>query len=438
MRCGNCKVVVVEPSPAAPLAHLPALDGLRALAVLLVLWDHAPGAVQPAWMSALAKWRNPGNFGVDLFFVLSGFLITRILLAERAAGVPVRYFLARRACRIFPIYYLLLAAMAWTRPSAEVGWSALYLSNLTGALFDTPRSGLHHTWSLCVEEHFYALWPLLVSFLPARASRRVIALLVVPGALLTGVLLVVLPAIGPLWQPIESAIAAGTIDRFDRLGLLLFGTPCRVLALAIGALFAYHEATLVARWRRSVTVAAAAVAAAALLSTATPALCAALGRALPLPFPASDWRVLIGVVATTLASSATLLAVLALSGRASRATRWLAFAPLQAIGRISYGLYLFHLPFLRAFDVHRRAREGATIEVVALFAGLFALATLSYLLIERPILRFARRFRQPPPSPPENCTERRVKAPSSHHPSIGNVALGRASATAPAETSSGT
>ncbi|MBL8842792.1 MAG: acyltransferase [Planctomycetes bacterium] len=399
---------IAEAGHCPPPRHLPALDGLRALAVLLVLWDHAPGALQPAWLSALAKWRNPGNFGVDLFFVLSGFLITRILLAERKAGVPVRYFLARRACRIFPIYYLLLAAIALVRPTPELGWCALYLSNLSSALFVAPPSGLHHTWSLCVEEHFYALWPLLVSLLAPATSRRLIARVVVPGALLAGALLVVLPAIGPLWRPLESAVASGAIDRFDRLGLLLFGTPCRVLSLAIGSLFAYHEAALVARWRRSVAVAALGMAAAALLSTVTPQLCSVLHRAAGsaagsvagsaqlLPFPASDWKVLVGVGSTTLASSSALLALLALAGRDSKATRWLGFAPLTAIGRISYGLYLYHLPWLFAFDVHRRARAGETVTVALIFLALFAIATLSYLLIERPILRFARRFREPP------------------------------------------
>ncbi len=401
---------IVDPIPLArelpphERRHLPVLDGLRAIAVLLVLWDHAPGAIVPNWMTALAKWRNPGNFGVDLFFALSGFLITRILLAERADGVPVRYFLLRRAFRIFPVYYLLLLVMAIARPHPEIGWCAVYLSNFHSVVRDAHSSWLQHTWSLCVEEHFYAVWPLLVGLLPRRASHFVVAAIVVPGAVLAGVFFVALPAIEPIWRAIEAQIAAGTIDRFDRLGLVLFGTPCRVLSLALGSLLAYHESALCRRWQRSVAIAAIGLASATALSIGTPALCAAIGRHFRLPFPATDARLLIGVVSTSIATSSTLLLVLAVSSGRSKAaalvTALLAAAPLQAIGRISYGLYLLHLPLFRAFDVHRHAREGATWSVWGVIAGLFALATLSYVTVERPILRFAMRFRRAPSRAP--------------------------------------
>jgi len=360
--------------------HLPLLDGLRGIAVLLVLWDHAPRALFPQWLREVGRLRNTGNFGVDLFFVLSGFLITRLLLAGREAGVPVRYFLLRRACRIFPIYYLLLLALGLLRPHPEIAWCALYLSNYHGVLADLPPSWLRHTWSLCVEEHFYACWPLVVSFLPPRSSRRVILAVVVPGALLAAVALVLLPANG----------------RFDRLELIRYGTQCRVLSLAVGALFAYHEASFRTRARSWLAAAALAFAAAAGLSLAAPAIGAALQRTFALPFPARDWGVLTGFVATTLASSATLASVLALRGRDWRPIALLEARPLRAVGRISYGLYLYHVPLFAALGIHRLAQQGATWSVVAIVAALFAVATVSYLVIERPILRWASRFRRPP------------------------------------------
>ena len=363
--------------------HLPVLDGLRGIAVLLVLWDHAPAALFPQWVRELGRLRKPGNFGVDLFFVLSGFLITRILLAEREAGVPVRYFLLRRACRIFPIYYLLLLVLALLRPHPAIGWCAVYLSNYHGVFTDLPPSWLHHTWSLCVEEHFYACWPFLVSFLPWRRSRFAISVIVIPAALLSSVAIVLLPAFG-------------VRDPSDRLGLILFGKQCRVLSLAVGALFAYHEPSFRTRTRSWLVAAALALVAAAGLSVASPAIGTALQRMFDLPFPARDWHVLTGFVATTLASSATLAGVLALRGRAWSPIALLEARPLRAIGRISYGLYLYHVPLFQALGAHRLAQQGETWKVLAIFAALFAIATTSYLVIERPILRWGSRFRRAP------------------------------------------
>lgn len=384
--------------------HVPALDGLRGIAVLLVLWDHAPQSIFPAWMREFATSRHPGGFGVDLFFVLSGFLITRILLAERESGVPVRYFLLRRALRIFPVYYLLLAALALYRPSADIAWCAVYLSNFTSSLLDASPNWLHHTWSLCVEEHFYSVWPLLVAFLPLRWSARLVGLVVIPGALLAGVVLVALPAIEPAWSWIGAQVESGRIDRFQRLGLVLFGTQCRVLSLAVGAQLAFHEERIRARPGRGVAVALLGLFAASGLSASTPALCAALGRWFDLPFPAQDWRVLAGVLATTLATSSTMLLVVAAEGWARSPLRWLSFAPLRAVGRISYGLYLYHLPLFQFLAIHKWGKQGDALRVWGIVAALFAVATLSYLLFERPILRFAARFRTAP-------RDRRTAAP---------------------------
>src|SRR5262249_44746682 len=151
--------------PRAPLPHpraaaagvswLPILDGLRAVAVLLVLWAHVAPDL-PGYPAALAAARaliDPGSLGVDLFFVLSGFLITRILLAERASGHAVGWFLLRRALRILPAYWLLLGLMWCLRPGPEMPWCALYLANFWFIAHDV-WSPLKHTWSLSVEEHF--------------------------------------------------------------------------------------------------------------------------------------------------------------------------------------------------------------------------------------------------------------------------------------------
>src|SRR5882672_2186860 len=124
----------------------------------MVLWSHVPVASTPGVVRLLRSAFNPGYLGVDLFFVLSGFLITRILLADRENERPLRFFLARRALRIFPIYYLLLAVLLLAKPGQYLAWCAIYLSNFH-FMFDKTPNPLPHTWSLAIEEHFYLIWP---------------------------------------------------------------------------------------------------------------------------------------------------------------------------------------------------------------------------------------------------------------------------------------
>jgi peptidoglycan/LPS O-acetylase OafA/YrhL len=315
--------------------------------------------------------------------------------------VPVRYFLVRRAARIFPIYYLLLLVIALVRPHPEIKWCAVYLSNYYGALRAPETSSwLHHTWSLCVEEHFYSCWPLLVAFLPLRVSRRIIGAVVIPGAILCGIVLLLLPAIGPVWSWIEGLIGRGRIDRFDRYDLILFGTQCRVLSLALGSLFAFHETTIRTRLGKSLIAAGLGLVAAVLVIRATPALGAALEMLVGPAQPAGRWNVLPRVVATSFTTSSLLLLLIATEARPRSPTRLLQFAPLRAVGRISYGLYLYHLPLFQFLGLSHLGREGESGRIWAALAALFAVATLSYFVIERPILRWAARFRVAPPTAP--------------------------------------
>src|SRR5687768_11060779 len=135
------------------MRYMPELDGLRALAVCAVLAFHAG-----------APMAQSGYLGVDLFFVLSGFLITSILVAEheRSGTIAVGRFYVRRALRLYPSLLLMLAVfvvvapLLWPElPAARYAlWSALYLSDYTRALIGEPEV-LSYTWSLSVEEHFY-------------------------------------------------------------------------------------------------------------------------------------------------------------------------------------------------------------------------------------------------------------------------------------------
>lgn len=178
--------VVAAPRATAAAQHLGALDGLRALAILLVLVHHlTPGGDPNQGVRALVfKLAQIGWSGVDLFFVLSGFLITGILLRGKAAGRPMSSFLMRRVLRIVPAYYLALLLvlvvvplLTGAYPVPDVRLQApwwLYVSNMFPANFEALGGlfGMSHFWSLAVEMQFYLLWPLLVYRLSPQALVR--------------------------------------------------------------------------------------------------------------------------------------------------------------------------------------------------------------------------------------------------------------------------
>lgn len=180
--------------------HLPALDGIRALAFLLVLAFHTDELWHQLGQSKLLNYVDAVLLsfwvGVDLFFVLSGFLITRILLASRGQPDYFSQFFIRRTLRIFPLYFLFLAgAAAWVMllgtsgPQAQnaTPWWA-YLTFTENWVFAQDGwigiPGLRHLWSLAVEEQFYLLWPLVIACAGYHRLRLVMVLLLILPAVL--------------------------------------------------------------------------------------------------------------------------------------------------------------------------------------------------------------------------------------------------------------
>jgi peptidoglycan/LPS O-acetylase OafA/YrhL len=360
--------------PGAPPVfrdHVRSLDGLRGVAVLMVLWSHSR-PIETAVTNALGFSFGFGYLGVEIFFALSGFLITRILLWERVQGVPIRYFLARRFLRIFPIYYLTIAAVwFWQRDPLALP-AALYVSNYYNVLF--PKTTvLSHTWSLAVEEHFYILWPLVVRYAPRETARRV-AQYVFPAVALAcaaAVILLNLP------------------DKFVAIGLIQQGSLCRMLSLGIGASLAFHERSLRAMTRRTWTILFGMAVAGALISQ----------------FPAgpSTERLtpLTKLVGFALFSGATMAALVRTRNSRKLPIRVLQSTPLTFVGRISYGVYLYHLPIYVLFGCDAVAYDGSIWKNLLAIAVTFAVAVVSFYAIESPILslkkRFTHRARQPQP-----------------------------------------
>jgi peptidoglycan/LPS O-acetylase OafA/YrhL len=363
---------------------MPSLDGLRGLAIAGVLAAHFlnPWPLLTAADRTVIAVVGLGWAGVDLFFVLSGFLITGILVDTLGAAGWWPAFLARRTLRIFPLYYLALVVFWWTGPMAGLvdvwtlrrwgWWYWSYLGNWAFAARETIPS-LSHLWSLAVEEQFYLLWPLVVWL--ARGRRLAV---VAAGLFAAG------PALRYLIVEV-SGWPAGSAYRV---------TPGRIDQLALGALLAvlFRSAAgrtwLNASWRP--------VAAAGALSFLV------LGWALG-PFdmhraPLEIWsHTLLG-----LAFAGLLAGAVAGEGTGGPLQRFLAAAPWQVLGRYSYGLYVIHYFVHEAAVAGLRrwpagaaaldARAGVLAYAVAASAVSLGLAWLSWHLVERRFLALKSRF----------------------------------------------
>lgn len=332
------------------LAYNPSLDGLRGLAVALVFLFHArtPGF-------------EAGYVGVDIFFVLSGYLITTILLAEIDSSGTVKWwpFVVRRLWRLAPALVVLCAVLLvlsnWVWRSSVAPWlevllTLTYVSDVTVSVLDAPEM-LVHSWSLSIEEHFYLIWPLVLLAL-ARTRRHGLP-----------VVLLALYAAAMLWR-IE-ALTLGTewrevYHRLDtRLSGLIFGAALAALCRVVPG----TTLRSVPWWLVAVPLAAWFVA-------------------------EGDWNdhqmLTFGVAAVEVATAAVVLAVAAGSGALAAV---LSVAPLRWLGQLSYSFYLWHYPVLRILRDHEDWE-------VALLIGLpvsLGLAALSFATVERWGLRMRAR-----------------------------------------------
>jgi peptidoglycan/LPS O-acetylase OafA/YrhL len=326
------------------------------------------------------KWLfSLGWAGVDLFFVLSGFLITGILLDTRPATNYFQSFYARRALRIFPLYAAFLTcglalfpffvARDWLPVPGDRWLYVTYLTNWL-ALWKGPwrHSVLAHLWSLAVEEQFYFCWPVLVWLLR-------------PGVLLPTLIASEAAVIaGRIWwvsaHGASQAVSLATVTRMD--GLLL-GAVCAILI---------RRYSLPANWiRRFPWIAGAGL---------------YLYAALALKFPGSEaFNQTAGV--PLLAACFALLVLYAVStdGHASRGQRFLGWRPLTIVGKYAYGIYVFHVPILyfednliaRFVPLTVRSETWFGYAAIAiLIVASYQVAKLSYTRFERHFLNWKERF----------------------------------------------
>ncbi len=370
--------------------HIPALDGLRGIAILMVLAYHFMGyQTKRGWaLQTFFAFNRAGWVGVDLFFVLSGFLITRILLDVLGSEHYFRDFYVRRTLRIFPLYYLTLAIVfllarfvpALQSPAVELvshrqAWLWLYGANI----FDTWHQSigfrgdwiqLDHLWSLAVEEQFYLVWPPLVLLCGIRRLPTLCMTIIVGAlALRCGLVLGGAPSEAPY--------------------LLM---PCRMDALVMGALLA----TMQVSWS---SAAISRIAAPALFIGAVMLFAWALHRR---NFAHADPAIMtVGFTVLALVF-ASLLHLIAVAPADSILSRALCLPVLSSIGKYSYAIYIFHwllAPGFFAtllpeqwFFTHLRYVPGLLLRFAIITSFTYGLALVSWHLFERQFLKLKRFF----------------------------------------------
>ncbi|HJU84393.1 MAG TPA: acyltransferase [Holophagaceae bacterium] len=357
-----------------PPSQIPALDGVRAIAAVMVMVFHywqSGGFDALPLVHRVSRVALFGQTGVDLFFVLSGFLITRILIATRENPGYFRIFYARRTLRILPLYYFFLVLFyfvaPWLQhqpvaPFRETWWYWCYLQNIPQTFRTLASAGPIHYWSLAVEEHFYLIWPLLVYLTPTRWLARVSGGLIVLAILFRAVFLYHLH-----------------VSAF-------YFTLCRMDALAFGTLLACLEATdrLGAQKRRFAWILAIMPLVLVVAWTRVTGTGLDLVQLVKFSLEALVYAALIGMVV--------------LKGGSGWVQRVFGHPALSFTGRISYGLYVYHeLCFVMVAAIPFAMRHPL-LRLPLSFGVAFLVSWASFQLLENPVLNLKKYFGYQRPS----------------------------------------
>jgi peptidoglycan/LPS O-acetylase OafA/YrhL len=356
--------------------HQPELDGIRGIAILAVLITHCTPLIQPGHISRYAiALLTPGWAGVELFFVLSGFLITGILLRTKQAANYFTSFYARRCLRIVPIYYLTLigllllstgsARMRTLLPGSAMQRASYFLYLQNWPVFWThgffKYSLIGHFWSLAVEEQFYLIWPVLIWLLPERLLRRVCL----------------------IGLPLALAGRLALVHRFGTDFGVMNLTTSRIDGLLLGSYLAFESRRGPIRpaWRLS-TFAAGAALIGYIAIRHTDEL-SATGIYMH-TFGVTGFALIsASLVAWSQASPPFLMKTLT--------APW-----LRSFGKYSYGMYVYHIPLYLTIEMATgrtpMALQYALPYGAALIALTFGISKLSYNLLESRLLAFKDRF----------------------------------------------
>ena len=396
---------------AATGDRLPVLDGVRGLAILLILVFHfavLSGTQGTGLDEAFARVTSAGWVGVDLFFVLSGFLITGILYDSKASVTAYfRNFYARRTLRVFPAYYLLLVLLVVVLPLVvpaerelagavrdNIGWYATYTTNLdfSSEALDRPDFVLTaHLWSLAVEEQFYLIWPAFVLLFSRRRLMAICGLLILGSLALRTTL-----DLQGVHREVAHDLMPAHMDAFGAGGLiaLAFRQPADLRALR--------------RWAWPAVGAGGAV---------VVALFASLHRF----SPDQIWVQTIGYTALAVLFGAIILLAITSSPGSGTHYVWTRRVMTQ-LGKYSYAMYLLHWPvgslLAKHADITGSVSEvagstwpGALLYMAAAMGLTLGLAIVSWYLWEQPFLRLKNRFPYRPLPAPQRAPEPHVAGP---------------------------
>jgi len=350
---------------AAPsLKYMPQLDALRALAVLAVMVHH----FLPIDRYIPTDYVTLGFLAVRLFFVLSGFLITGILLSYRSdeRGNALRRFYLRRVLRIFPIYYLtLFIALALQVRAIQQGafWHLTYLSNYVAPFHPEWMGPASHFWTLAVEEQFYFVWPFIILFTPRKHLIWTIVSTIALAVLFRAFALFVLSV------PIDVA------------GIFTFATLDSLGGGALLALFHYDERL---RTRLPILMKWFLIAGLGILTLTT-----------LLYIFNKGYRILHTLLCLGISLVFVVLIEKAARGFRGKAKTMMENPVMLYIGRISYGLYVYHnfmLAIVLYYLLKRTAVPDYRLVAVLATVSTFATAIVSWHLIERPLAQLKNRF----------------------------------------------
>lgn len=355
--------------PQSSRQYYPALDGIRGLAILMVIAYH---------YLDFTKYHFFGWLGVDLFFVLSGYLITKSLLQAQGRPNFLRNFFIKRALRIFPLYYLSLLIFLVLLPLAGLWtdrlhfyttnwyWFVFYLQNwLFTFNFDSSAGFLNHFWSLAIEEQFYLIWPFLILYIKN------------PGRLVAVMLLVLLSCMvvrSLLWINYDSSLNYTTVFTFTRIDGICFGS--------IVALIEKKDKDFIYKYNGVIILCLAIINFAFYF----------LNKNNNFPYYAF-------VGYTTFAAMFALLVYTIANSNTHLLTNMLNWNPLTFLGKVSYGLYVYHWPiYLVLFPILRNniafdnAFASAALSAFLCFILSLLLSYFSFQYFEKRFLQLKQQY----------------------------------------------
>lgn len=343
------------------------LDALRGYAILLVLFQHFPMVINNRiidFMSKIGFAINSGYLGVQIFFVLSGFLITRILIKEKKNNdVSFTRFYLKRMLRIFPIYYLSIIVFGILITWKDSTAAFFYISNYW-FISHNRDSHLIITWSLAVEEHFYLFWPLIIYKLDLKTSKTIIKY--------------ILPAIAL----IGTIFTIGANDHEQAAKIVGNVTNIQILSLCLGSYLAYIENKIISLKINEIWLLVGAL-----------IVLLVVGKFFNLASQSAvySFAQYISPLMKLLAYASFGVAVTILFiniNNSSVFAKIITNKPVKFIGKISYGIYLYHFPIFCLLNM--TTFQAKSITLLQCIEGLslsLIVATASFYIIELPLLK---------------------------------------------------